>query len=364
MKTIQMSVLTSCVLLLLAGAAHAQSTVTIRNTVDYTANDWFNECWFVEKDTILDHYPFCRGSNQDWGWTHDVTEDIPDGATGIKSATLTIIAWKIDVHDGEDDVLYALPEKPDALTTSIVKSTGTQFGLLKSYYESPITVPWSSEGQIQGYADFFSATTFDIPTDLVDALWENGQLYFYLDIDQVNIEGCRGTLVSSELAITYYAPEPVTPTGASVYRFWSPLTYSHFYTISEEEAQLLIDNYAYAWTYEGIAYNALTDDSESGSMPVYRFWSPTLGGHFFTISNDERASLVANWPDVWTYEGVAFYAYPEGRQPEGTHPVYRFWSDILGHHFFTISESERQLLVDNYSFIWTYEGIAWYAMEP
>jgi hypothetical protein len=64
---------------------------------------------------------------------------------------------------------------------------------------------------------------------------------------------------------------------------------------------------------------------------------------------------------VWTYEGIAFYAYPEGQQPGDVEPVYRFWSPVLGTHFYTISETEKNKLVDNYPDVWTYEGIVWYA---
>jgi hypothetical protein len=64
---------------------------------------------------------------------------------------------------------------------------------------------------------------------------------------------------------------------------------------------------------------------------------------------------------VWTYEGIAFYAYPEGQQPGDAEVVYRFWSPVLETHFYTIRESEKNKLVDNYSHVWTYEGTAWYA---
>jgi hypothetical protein len=42
--------------------------------------------------------------------------------------------------------------------------------------------------------------------------------------------------------------------------------------------------------------------------PVYRFWSPYSGSHFYTISQAERDYVIATWPDYWDYEGVAFNA--------------------------------------------------------
>ncbi|NLH43494.1 MAG: hypothetical protein GX448_16760 [Planctomycetes bacterium] len=55
--------------------------------------------------------------------------------------------------------------------------------------------------------------------------------------------------------------------------------------------------------------------------PVFRFWSPVLSSHFYTMSESERDSLIQNRPDAWTYEGVAFYAYSLPNQRLGTNPV-------------------------------------------
>jgi hypothetical protein len=86
-----------------------------------------------------------------------------------------------------------------------------------------------------------------------------------------------------------------------------------------------------------------------------------LSGHFYTTSMEERDMLVRDFPGIWTYEGVAFHAYPQGVQPAVSQPVYRFWSATLGKHFYTVTEREKQMIVDRYSQVWTLEGVAWYA---
>ena len=48
----------------------------------------------------------------------------------------------------------------------------------------------------------------------------------------------------------------------------------------------------------------------AGSMPVYRFWSPANSVHFYTIDESEKAMLIRDWPTVWTFEGIAYYAWP------------------------------------------------------
>jgi hypothetical protein len=87
--------------------------------------------------------------------------------------------------------------------------------------------------------------------------------------------------------------------------------------------------------------------------------------HFYTISQAEKDSVIATYPPtVWSYEGPAFYAYPKGSQPAGTSPVYRFWSPLNGAHFYSISQAEKNSIIANYPpSVWTYEDIAWYAYE-
>jgi hypothetical protein len=116
-----------------------------------------------------------------------------------------------------------------------------------------------------------------------------------------------------------------------------------------------------------LAFELLTNQAANGRdpdlAPVYRFWSDKLGDHFYTIDEAEKDRILRDDPDVWTFEGVAFYAYPPDRAPVGSKPVYRFWSDRLGHHFYSISASEKQKLVTEPSKVWSLEGIAWYAFD-
>lgn len=52
--------------------------------------------------------------------------------------------------------------------------------------------------------------------------------------------------------------------------------------------------------------------SQPNTVPVYRFWSDSFGGHFFTADENEKAEFDAN-PD-WHGEGIAYYAYPNVEQ--------------------------------------------------
>jgi hypothetical protein len=149
-----------------------------------------------------------------------------------------------------------------------------------------------------------------------------------------------------------------------VYRFWSPVLESHFFTTGADEKQLMIDLFPGVWALEGIAYFALGDNSDPNAAPVYRFWSPVLSSHFYTINEAEKDMLVKDFAAIWSLDGIAFYAFPEGRQPADSCPVYRFWSGVLNNHFYTVSEKEKDNLISNFPDIWTLEGVAWYAYPP
>jgi len=146
-----------------------------------------------------------------------------------------------------------------------------------------------------------------------------------------------------------------------VYRFYSKSYKGHFYTIDpEERATLMCTNPN--WKYEGVAYYAATEQVQ-GTVPLHRFYSKNYRGHFFTVDEDEMWTLQNTNPN-WRYEGVAFYVYPDRRSDptRSCTPIYRFWSKRYRHHFFTIDEDEMWDIRETNP-NWKYEGVAFYACE-
>jgi hypothetical protein len=160
---------------------------------------------------------------------------------------------------------------------------------------------------------------------------------------------------------TGYSSLAAATTPSPVFRFWSNTFRGHFYTISTEERDYVMARWPQDWTYEGVAFYAYAAGQQpSGATPVYRFWSATFLGHFYTASQSERDSVIANYSRDWAYEDIAYYVFAAGQQPTGTLPVYRFWSSSFRHHFYTISSAERQKLLNDPARLWEDEGSVWY----
>ncbi len=98
--------------------------------------------------------------------------------------------------------------------------------------------------------------------------------------------------------------------------------------------------------YEGIAgYTPLA--SNSGAVPVYSAYSsassnPAYGDTFYTTSSWEYYNVAL--PNAHNLAGgVVFYVYPynNGCSVPGTIPMYRYWSDFVGNHFYTANAGEN-----------------------
>jgi hypothetical protein len=88
--------------------------------------------------------------------------------------------------------------------------------------------------------------------------------------------------------------------------------------------------------------------------------TPVTGTHFFTISSAEKDHVIATWPAIYAYEGIAWHA--NTTQSAGWVPVYRFFNTKTGTHFYTTSAAERDNVIDTLSW-YSYEGIAYYVRQ-
>ncbi len=134
-----------------------------------------------------------------------------------------------------------------------------------------------------------------------------------------------------------------------VYVFRSATLNASFWTISEQEKDLLTTHHPKTWEYEGIAWYAYSHpDAKPGLQPVYRFWSPASQRHFYTASESEKEAVIAeSTSDSWTCEGIVFYAFGEKNRPADVAAVYRLWDAERGFSWATTPSAGSDVREDS-----------------
>jgi len=164
----------------------------------------------------------------------------------------------------------------------------------------------------------------------------------------------------------------------SVYRFYNTRDKAFFYTNSKDERDMIIrestdatfnpSNGLWPYFYQGTTFEEA--HSLEGKIPVFRFYNKETGHHFFTTSLAERDMVIKestdpNYgsPGLWPFsgEGVGFYAYADKTSDQQI-PVYRFYSPSLNRHFFTADANEVLNII--LTGVWVDEGIGFYAEAP
>lgn len=150
---------------------------------------------------------------------------------------------------------------------------------------------------------------------------------------------------------------PVTP----VHRFYNPGNGTHFFTPSDDEMRNVIARYSNVYRYEGVAYSV---NPLANTQPLYRFYNVRSASHFYTASATERDMVIRTWPNVFRYEGETYSVSPDpGTPQQAKSAVYRFYNVRNGSHFFTSSATERDIVIANWSNVYHYEGpVFWLGM--
>ncbi len=151
----------------------------------------------------------------------------------------------------------------------------------------------------------------------------------------------------------------LSPVTNAVYRFYNTVSGSYFYTISIAERDSIVLNFP-NFRYEGPAYSASPNVS-TNLFPVYRFRNLTNGSYLWTIYEAERNSIKSNYSSTFVEEGIAWYASQSS--VVGTIPLYRFRNFTNGTYFYTASEAEKNSVIANYSATFVLEGVAYYVIS-
>ncbi len=178
----------------------------------------------------------------------------------------------------------------------------------------------------------------------------------YVPVNDVAIDICSRHTIYAATDDGLYTRTICHSPLAAVYRFFNTLSGGHFYTINDRELDFIIENLPH-YSFEGIKF-FVYDSQKDHTKPVYRFLNTKTGNHLYTISEIERDNILANLPH-YTYEGIKFYVYGPGIRPVDTTAVYRFFHTQRGGYLYTISEVERDYIIENLP-QYAYEGIKFY----
>jgi len=144
------------------------------------------------------------------------------------------------------------------------------------------------------------------------------------------------------------------------FRMYNTRDRIHFYTADPVERDYLLTRYS-IFNYEGVGFYAYAAPSADVAT-VHRFYNNSTGAHFYTINDQERQAVQANFVPPFSYDGVAWFA-STAAIPEAK-PMYRFYNRATKTHFYTISEDERNFVQANFADEFQLEGIAYYAWAP
>lgn len=168
-------------------------------------------------------------------------------------------------------------------------------------------------------------TGVEIGTVILEGSWKTGTSYAASNVCEVT---CN---------VTNEAP---------LYRLYNPNSGEHFYTMSQNERNVLD---SVGWNYEGIGWYAPVESAK----PVYRVYNPNAGDHHYTCDKSEKDFLVkVGWRD----EGIGWYSADEEDGAE----VYRVYNPNAkaGAHHFTLDREEYEFLG---RVGWKKEGVGFYA---
>ena len=143
-----------------------------------------------------------------------------------------------------------------------------------------------------------------------------------------------------------------------VFRFYRPTNGTHFFTATVDERDAARANIP-SLGYEAPVF-MVSPSAGAGLYPVYRFYNKQTGVHFYTMSEEEKTTQQANTV-VYTYEGIGWYARQAGDTDPTTVPIYRFFRRSAGTHFYTASSEERDNINRTLGEYYTYEGVAYRA---
>ncbi len=165
-------------------------------------------------------------------------------------------------------------------------------------------------------------------------------------------------VVSSGVNITVGGTGGSTPTPVTlvpVYRLYNFVNGTHFFTDSAGEKDYVLATWGNVYRLDGVAYSL---NPANNTTRLTRLYNRVSGSHFYTASPGEAADALAKWPNVFSMDGPTYAVNPG--PVSNSLPVYRFYNLKNGSHFYTASEDEKNSVLANYGNVYRLDGPAFW----
>ena len=245
---------------------------------------------------------------------------------------------------------------------------------LAGYWGTDVHYGGSGNDHVHYVGKYFDYVLSKHPTtNIITTTYENGfdKGTIHSDVEEVHF--ADGVTINTS-DITYKGDFSEVKYGSvdPIYRFYSVRDNAYFYTESKDEKDLVINKSAWGsdpnewpYVYQGSTFEAAHSYLNSSTLvPVFRFYNYKTGHHFFTVSEAESEMIKGKiasgeWP--FNYEGTRFNMYSSDPTPNSVGDelaVHRFYSPSLDRHFFTGDSQEAETM--KLTGIWNYEGVGFY----
>jgi uncharacterized protein (DUF1800 family) len=151
-----------------------------------------------------------------------------------------------------------------------------------------------------------------------------------------------------------HAMAKVVGNATPMYRLYSPELGGHVYTNRTEGYSQLV---TIGWRPEGSTFRVLDiQGSIDGvqAVPLIRLWNPTIGRHVMTTDNNEAAQFAAAG---WTNEGARGYVIPT--QTANTVPLFRMYSPYFNSYLYLNNVKDRDAIA---AAGWSYQRVIGYTL--
>lgn len=147
-----------------------------------------------------------------------------------------------------------------------------------------------------------------------------------------------------------------TSEALPVWRFYNPASGTHFYTDNPDERDNVWRNLSRYFTYEGECYrtNPANNDAQ-----LHRFYNLRNRSHFYTADLDEVARVKATLGAIYQYDGPTYFVSRSTGGEDKT-AVHRFYNVRNNSHFYSADPNEVARVQATLGGTYRYEGVAFY----